>query len=47
MKKIINLLIKQILKAKQSNKPKEFIQTLQQQLDKITRQNETNDTTKN
>ena len=47
MKKIINLLIKQILKAKESNKPKEFIQTLQQQLDKIIKQNETNDTTKN
>lgn len=47
MKKIINLLIKQITKAKLTNKPKEFIQTLQQQLDKIIKQNETNDTTKN
>jgi hypothetical protein len=47
MKKIINLLIKQILKAKELNKPKEFIQALQQQLDKITRQNETDNTTKN
>ena len=47
MKKIINLLIKQITKAKLTNKSKEFIQTLQQQLDKIIKQNETNDTTKN
>ena len=47
MKKIINLLIKQILKAKESNKSKEFIQTLQQQLDKIIRQNETDNTGKN
>lgn len=47
MKKIINLLIKQIIKAKESNKPKEFIQTLQQQLDKIIKQNETDNTGKN
>ena len=46
MKKIIKLLVKQIIKAKEMGKPKLFIQTLQQQLDKILKQNETNNTTK-
>jgi len=46
MKKIIKLLVKQIQKAKEMGKPKLFIQTLQQQLDKILKQNETNNTTK-
>ena len=35
MRKVIDLLLKQITKAKLSGKPKEFIQKLQQQLDKI------------
>ena len=35
MKKVINLLMKQIIKAKEMGKPKIFIQTLQQQLDKL------------
>jgi|TARA_R110001632_G_scaffold199401_1_gene321890 hypothetical protein len=35
MRKVIDLLLKQITKAKLAGKPKEFIQKLQQQLDKI------------
>jgi len=35
MKKIITVLTKAITKAKLAGKPKEFIQKLQQQLDKI------------
>ena len=35
MRKAIKLLTKQILKAKELGKPKLFIQTLQQQLDKL------------
>jgi hypothetical protein len=43
MRKVIDLLIKQITKAKLAGKPKEFIQELQQQLDKIIEQNESSD----
>ena len=46
MKKVIKLLIKQIRKAKEMGKPNLFVQILQQQLDKILKQNETNNTTK-
>jgi len=46
MKKVIETLIKQINKAKLDGKPKKFIQTLQQQLDKIIK-NETDNRTKN
>ena len=40
MKKLIKLLTKQIIKAKEMRKPKIFIQTLQQQLDKVINQRE-------
>lgn len=35
MKKMINILMKAITQAKLAGKPKQFIQNLQQQLDKI------------
>jgi len=44
MRKVINLLVKQIQKAKEAGKTKLFIQKLQQQLDKIIKQNETDNT---
>ena len=43
MKKAINILIKQITKAKLTGKPKEFIQKLQQQLDKLINYREKNE----
>jgi len=38
MKELIKGFLKQIRKAKEAGKPKLFIQTLQQQLDKILKQ---------
>jgi exoribonuclease R len=46
MRKVIDLLMKQITKAKLAGKPKEFIQNLQQQLDKIIK-NESNNKREN
>jgi exoribonuclease R len=46
MRKVIDLLMKQITKAKLSGKPKEFIKKLQQQLDKIIK-NESNNKREN
>jgi len=46
MKKVIKLLMKQICKAKEMNRPKIFIQTLQQQLDKLLKTNENTNTTR-
>lgn len=46
MKKIISVLMKAITKAKLAGKPKLFIQNLQQQLDKIIR-DESKDKRKN
>jgi hypothetical protein len=43
MKKAINILTKQITKAKLTGKPKEFIQKLQQQLDKLINYREKNE----